>query len=319
MNKHIKTAKDLETTYGAKRSGFLEIALRKNKEALPYIDEAKALKTIAELYASPIEMAKDARTKRPLAEAAGVSTKAGNYLEQKDIDDIVSKFIENFLLPAGDKFIDEVVYRFLLAKGDALGGRMRNIVGAIASEKFTRYLTANLRNSNIEHFIYLGNAKKWLKSNDVSQDELGYAKALRYKNLNGLDREINYNITVPVVKKNIDISIFNGNTALLKNANDKKNYISDPMNYLALGELKGGIDPAGADEHWKTANTALQRIRTSFSSSGNPVKTFFVGGAIEVSMAEEIFNQTERGELAIAANLTNESQLSELCAWIIAL
>ncbi len=26
---------------------------------------------------------------------------------------------------------------------------------------------------------------------------------------------------------------------------------------LMLGELKGGIDPAGADEHWKTANTVL--------------------------------------------------------------
>ena len=23
-----------------------------------------------------------------------------------------------------------------------------------------------------------------------------------------------------------------------------------------LGELKGGIDPAGADEHWKTGNAA---------------------------------------------------------------
>jgi hypothetical protein len=30
MNKFIKSSKDLETTYQAKRSGFLEIALRKN-------------------------------------------------------------------------------------------------------------------------------------------------------------------------------------------------------------------------------------------------------------------------------------------------
>ena len=29
--------------------------------------------------------------------------------------------------------------------------------------------------------------------------------------------------------------------------------------YRACGELKGGIDPAGADERWKTANGALDR------------------------------------------------------------
>ena len=47
------------------------------------------------------------------------------------------------------------------------------------------------------------------------------------------------------------------------------------------------------------------------------VKTFFVGGAIEISMAEEIFNQVKNGELTTAANLTNENQLSEICSWII--
>ena len=35
--------------------------------------------------------------------------------------------------------------------------------------------------------------------------------------------------------------------------------------YMALGELKGGIDPAGADEHWKTARTALSRIHEAFA------------------------------------------------------
>ena len=53
MNRHIKSASDLETTYEATRAGFLEIALRKNKEALPYVDEAKALKAIADEYSNP--------------------------------------------------------------------------------------------------------------------------------------------------------------------------------------------------------------------------------------------------------------------------
>jgi hypothetical protein len=34
---------------------------------------------------------------------------------------------------------------------------------------------------------------------------------------------------------------------------------------IALGELKGGIDPGGADEHWKTAQAAFNRIRQAFT------------------------------------------------------
>jgi hypothetical protein len=41
-----------------------------------------------------------------------------------------------------------------------------------------------------------------------------------------------------------------------------------------LGELKGGIDPAGADEHWKTARTALQRIDDAFRKISKRPYTF---------------------------------------------
>lgn len=70
---------------------------------------------------------------------------------------------------------------------------------------------------------------------------------------------------------------------------------------IMFGELKGGIDPAGADEHWKTGNSALNRIRTSFASAGYPeMMTSFVGAAIERAMAEEIFEQLSSGVLTNA-------------------
>lgn len=317
MNRHIQTPKDLETTYAAKRAGFLEIALRKNKEALPYIDEAKALKAIAELYLNPKDMANDERTKAPLAEASGVSTKASNYIKQEDIDGIVIEFISNFLEPAGENFVDELVYRYLLSKGDALGGRMRNIVGALAGEKLTRFLAANLRNSRFRHQFLLNGESTWIDPKKTTQDMMGSVKAIRWAKKSGIVRELIFNIRVPIVTKNIDISIFKKQTTEANTPVKMKAFVSDPSNYLALGELKGGIDPAGADEHWKTANTALQRIRTSFQATGNPVKTFFVGAAIEASMAQEIFAQCQRKDLGAAANLTNEDQLAELCAWLI--
>ena len=319
MNRHIKAAKDLETTYAAKRAGFLEIALRKNKEALPYIDEAKALKAVADQYSNPNDLAKDEQAKVPLAEAAGISTKAKNYLDQTDIDEIVIEFISNFLAPAGNNFVDELVYRYLLSKGDALGGRMRNIVGAIAGEKLTRFLAANLRTTQCKHQFLLNGESKWHDSSSINMtlDMMGLVKAIRWGGKKGALRELIYNINVPIVTKNIDISIFNQQTTEVNTPSERKAFLSSPTNYVALGELKGGIDPAGADEHWKTANTALQRIRASFKDANHEVQTFFVGGAIEASMAREIFAQYENNELNSVANLTNDEQLAELCAWLI--
>jgi hypothetical protein len=35
--------------------------------------------------------------------------------------------------------------------------------------------------------------------------------------------------------------------------------LSNRDNYLSIGELKGGIDPAGADEHWKKSTNPNRR------------------------------------------------------------
>jgi type II restriction enzyme len=123
------------------------------------------------------------------------------------------------------------------------------------------------------------------------------------------------NITVPIVEKNVDVSILAGTVNVLRRG--KQSLIHNIDAYVALGELKGGIDPAGADEHWKTANSALNRIRKGFSDRKKKPFTFFVGAAIENSMASEIFKQLQSGSLDNAANLTNDEQLASICEWII--
>jgi len=80
--------------------------------------------------------------------------------------------------------------------------------------------------------------------------------------------------------------------------------------------LKGGIDPAGADEHWKTARTALNRIQISFYDLGFAPNLVFIGAAIERKMAEEIWDSLKTGTLANAANLTDEIQLSSITQWL---
>ena len=90
--------------------------------------------------------------------------------------------------------------------------------------------------------------------------------------------------------------------------------VKNPKQYLALGELKGGIDPAGADEHWKTARTALERIHKGFA--GYTPATFFIGAAIEKKMASEIWDLLEDGTISNAANLTDEDQVSSIVRWL---
>jgi len=98
-----------------------------------------------------------------------------------------------------------------------------------------------------------------------------------------------------------------------------KQVLNELGRYLACGELKGGIDPAGADEHWKTANSALHRIRMHFDEHETKPKLFFCGAAIADAMAHEIFEQLGDGRLAYAANLTVPEQVDDLATWLITL
>ena len=113
-----------------------------------------------------------------------------------------------------------------------------------------------------------------------------------------------------IVGKNIDFCIFNCHYQQLKDA------LKNPSSYVALGELKGGIDPGGADEHWKTASKALTRIKDSFGGENLKPYLFFIGAAIQKSMAEEMWLDLKNNELNNAANLTNADHMVSLCQWI---
>ncbi len=114
----------------------------------------------------------------------------------------------------------------------------------------------------------------------------------------------------------VDLCLFNSSPANFVNEKAARITYTFTELYIAIGELKGGIDPAGADEHWKTAQSALNRIQKSFAEKSRLPLLFFVGSAIEREMANEIWRQLQAGTLANAANLSNEAQLASLCLWL---
>lgn len=308
---HLSKANDLVTTFNETRAGFIAIALEKNSQASPYVEEARTL----QLRIRPAKIPKDLLTipdiKSGLIAASGISDKAAKHLGEEGCKVAIKEFIKNFLEPSGNKFQEELVFRFLLTKGDSLGGSMRNILGALAQKKLNSSILAALRLANKSYLWLHESSKKWIRSENNAEDSQN-AKGIFYYNTKNKPRLLYYNMTVPIVKNNVDIIL------LEKLYSDPvKKVIIDPQNYIALGELKGGIDPAGADEHWKTAKTAINRIVTSFKKKKCNPCICYIGAAIESKMAKEIWSDLKSQYISNAGNLTKPEHITSLAAWLL--
>lgn len=308
--KHLKSSKDLRTSYEAIRAGFVALALERNHRATPYVAQAQSLKMAASVTKNPEELLEIVQIRPALITAAGLSDKALKFMNEDDKTKAITGLIEKFLKPAGSDFVEELVFRFLLTSGDTLGGSMRNVGGFLAQCKLSRSLIAFLRLGSGPIFVQTKSLKEWRQ---LSEDDIDIERNLRGLSwtLGKKHRTLIMNLNVPIVDKNVDL-------CLLNCAPDKfvPTGVKDSENYVALGELKGGIDPAGADEHWKTACSALGRIQDAFDSIGMKPHLFYVGGAIEASMATEIWDRLEDGRLENAANLTSADQISSIAQWL---
>jgi type II restriction enzyme len=286
--KYIKIYKDLVTSPAAIKQGFLSQALAKSENSKSYLKRAEEFKNALEEVDTIDQLLKLTDFRNEVLAAAGFSDKAAGHFSEGDLDDSLKTVFQKIFAGGAATVREQLVYRYLLTKGDTLGGSMRNFVGALAATKLTASLIKALRSKGIKPTI---NKKSTGKITSVS-----------WKN-----RYLVFDYKLKLIKKNIDVILLNTSKQVI----DK--IFADPKNYLAFGELKGGIDPAGADEHWKTASGALARIRKGF----NKPSLFFVGAAIEVEMAKEIYADLESGNLAFAANLGSEQQLEDLAAWLV--
>ncbi len=289
--KYVQSPKELVTPIDITQSAFLEQALRKTRKVTPYVDLAKRLLNKLQVVHAPQELLGFPEIRDDLVTAAGFSDKATNYFSASQLEEALLKVLQEIEQKAGPDWRAEITYHFLLTRGDTLGGVMRNIMGAKAKVKFIDAILAALRDKSIEPAVSRTEA-------DKVQKVLWHERVLLF------DR------TPKIIGKNIDV-------ILLRQHHDERTLLTSWESYLACGEVKGGIDPAGADEHWKTASGALSRIREKFQ--GKPPKLFFIGAAIENSMAAEIFSQLQSGVLNHAANLNRPQQLSDLASWLVTL
>jgi hypothetical protein len=94
-NSLIKTADDLVTSREQTRAGFIAMALEKNYIAVPYIEEAKALKALAKKVKRPVDLLEEKDLRVGLLTASGLSDKSLNYLTEEDKNFAIKGLVEN--------------------------------------------------------------------------------------------------------------------------------------------------------------------------------------------------------------------------------
>lgn len=283
----IKSSSDLRTELSATIAGFEVQIQEKTLKAQPFIDRLKALVQALETEDNAFNLYQKAEFRPAIIAACLISNKSAGHLVGTALDQIVEDSLAS-LQRSDPQWKEALVSRAALTWGDALGGSMRNYVGQQAENGFVEKLLAVLSTKGFKP--------------EVVESNGGKISRVHWDN-----RALFLNRTCSIVGNNID--------AVLTDASTEVD-LEDPTIYLACGELKGGIDPAGADEHWKTARTALDRIRDQFALKGVRPQLFFVGAAIESAMADEIYARLKDDRLSHAANLTKPAQVSNLCEWL---
>jgi hypothetical protein len=200
-------------------------------------------------------------------------------------------------------------YRYLLIKGATLDGEMRNYAGARAARGFVIALLDALQAGH-DPSVWLKDVKDCLKLPEARI----LAESHKAQKIAWHNRVLLFDKKPAIINKNVDMILLDASTP-----RTDASLLQSHACYLACGELKGGIDPAGADEHWKTARSALERVAEVFVAQDKKPALFFVGSAIEEAMAAELFQWLQSGKLKHAANLTVSQQVADLISWLVSL
>ena len=120
-----------------------------------------------------------------------------------------------FVSLALEKNRRELVFRFLITRGDALGGAMRNVGGILAQRKLTRAILSSLTIAGIPYQWQHSKTRQWAT---MTQDdaEIEYAlRALSWEK-GSKSRILIYSFTVPQVANNVDLSLLNPRAARIQ-------------------------------------------------------------------------------------------------------
>ena len=227
--KSVKKASDLVTSKQATVDGFSWQANEKVVRADNYISHAEYFLSNAVKINDIEDVRKDSTLTDFFIAACMLSKKSLSHLNVETQNEIITKLVD-FKKLSDPVYLRSLERRYFLTSGDSLGGTMRNVVGQSAQDKLTEAIVARLEALGKNPERILNSSKKTV--------------AVKW-----LDRRVIFDKKPKFIDKSVDIIVVKGDSA-------GSGALEKPEDYVCCGELKGGIDPAGADEHWKTAKTA---------------------------------------------------------------
>jgi hypothetical protein len=209
--------------------------------------------------------------------------------------------------------------------GDSLGGTSRNEVGRVALMRIinplVRYLHARGQLSSIKYSL-----KGRIVIDDEDDSEgIGAVKRRQLKITaeTKLDELLESFETHRVLYHEVQTT--NGSRLLFNRQlnwrdDEGKKYKVGPdllsqvgdVDMRWAGELKGGADPAGSDEHWKTATQALQRILEAAEKTKRPKPMLsFIATILVDRVARDAHSWIAAGRLTSVYNLTQMYEKDE--------
>ncbi len=313
---------EITTTPAETAEGFRQQSIRQFTLAAPFVSRIiEAQRKLAHIGPDLENLLQAAESDQEIVEiligALGLTEKARNAIGSEETKKFLRKHIlerkQDFLEP---DIINNILYRYALNSGDQLGGVKRNDTGKQAEIKFGEYLLKRMqtkyKNLGVCYLQRKINNFMTLLGTDTSILLESGLSALQWPG-----RILAFNMQCPFVGSrgnNVDMILLR-TPRIICSRTDMRTLLSKRENYILCGELKGGIDPAGADEHWKTARSALDRIAGSFSTPTPGL--VFIGAAIEDSMAQEIIQRMQEGKLVGVANLCKPQQIERLVNWLV--
>jgi len=199
--------------------------------------------------------------------------------------------------------------------GDSFGGSWRNEVGRLAYVEVITPLIVHLHQQGHLHSIV------YTLKGTIVRDEEKETSSRKFQELvigeqTDLDATLKQLDEQRVVYR--EIRLRNGNRLLLNRQitwydAEGKSYRIGPdllsasgeTDILWGGELKGGADPAGSDEHWKTATRAFDRILLACEHTGLPRPPLsFIATILVERVAREAAEWIAQGKLTSVYNLT---------------
>lgn len=210
--------------------------------------------------------------------------------------------------------------------GASLDGGWRNEVGRLAYISVISPIVMHLHRLNkVESIEY--KLKGRIVLDDETENDNAKLQAMPLKGraehevlqlLNALEEQ-------RIVYRQINLT--NGNSVLLNrqmywyNEETQDSYRigpdiitqTDEARFPWAAELKGGADPAGSDEHWKTATQAFNRIIDAADRTNRPMpRLSFMATILVDRVAQEAALWLQQGKLVSVHNLTKIANDSDL-------